>query len=43
MQVVLQQLQLIVGVSSSDDVHQAQSGAVHLPALFQDVSAVFQT
>lgn len=43
MYIILQQLQLIVRVSSSDNVHKTQSGAVHLPILLQDMSTVLQT
>lgn len=43
MDIVLQQLQLIVRVRPSDDVHQTQGGVVHLPTLLQDVGTVLQT
>ena len=41
--VVLQQLQLVIGVGSFHDVHQAEGGAEHLPAFLQDVRRMFQT
>lgn len=43
MYIILQQLQFIVRVSSSDNIHKTQSGAVHLPILLQHMGAVLQT
>lgn len=43
MHIILQQLQFIVRVSSSDNVHKPQSGTVHLPVLLQDMGTVLQT
>lgn len=41
--VILQELQLVIGVGSFNDVHQAEGGAEDLSAFLQDVCRVFQT
>jgi len=40
--IVLQQLQFIVRVCSSHNIHKTQSGTVHLPTLLQDMGTVLQ-
>lgn len=41
--VILQELQLVIGVGSLHDVHQAEGGAEHLPTFLQDMCGMFQT
>lgn len=41
--VILQELQLVVGVGPLHDVHQAKGGTEHLPSFLQDVRRMFQT
>ena len=41
--VILQELQLVIGVGPFDDVHEPEGGAEDLPTFLEDVRVVFQT